>query len=105
MVSPRIDQTHRGRKPNLSQVWQHSPVIPTLDRLRQEDYKFRSSLYLQSETLSRDTNHSENKNTFILWGDPDLEFTVSTSSDIFHTAAASAVLRSKTVQPQSHIDS
>lgn len=45
MVSPRIDQTHRGRKPSLSQAWQHSPVIPTLDRLRQEDYKFRSSLY------------------------------------------------------------
>lgn len=44
MASPRIDQTHRGRKPSLSQAWQHSPVIPTLDRLRQ-DYKFGSSLY------------------------------------------------------------
>lgn len=60
---------------------------------------------LHSETPSQDTNGSENKNTFILWGDPDLEFTVSTSSGIFHTAAASAILKSKTVQPQSHTDS
>lgn len=63
-------------------------------------------LVLRSETLSQDTNHSKTKNTSVLWGDPDLEFMVSTSSDIFHTAAASAilVLRSKTVQPQSHTD-
>lgn len=98
MASPRTDQTPRERKLSLSQAWQHSPVIPNT-RQTKTGLQVWIQPVLHSETPSQDTNHSENKNTFILWGDPDLEFTVSTSSGIFHTAAASAVLRSKTVQP------
>jgi hypothetical protein len=31
-------------KPNRCQVWQCTPAIPALMRLRQEDYKFQDSL-------------------------------------------------------------
>lgn len=42
----------------LSQVWSHTPVIPTLRRLRQEDHEFEASLGLH-KILSK-TGQKEN---------------------------------------------
>jgi hypothetical protein len=45
------------KKQGLSWVWYYSPVIPALERLRQEDSEFEASLGYMAKSCLKKQNH------------------------------------------------